>query len=80
MTAMRVTATVVGNTLVVDDSVELPEGTRVEVDFHVVEGGEGVVVDEETVAELEQALKEADAGDFVSEEEVWARIEARYGK
>ena len=53
MTNMRVTATVVGNTLVVDD---------------------------ETAAELAQALKEADAGDFVSEEEVWASIEARYGK
>lgn len=80
MTAMRVTATVVGNTLVVDSSVELPEGTRVEVELHVVEGGEGVVVDDETAAELALALKEADAGDFVSEEEVWASIEARYGK
>lgn len=80
MLGMRVKATVVGNTLVVDDDVQLPEGTRVEVDLQVMEGGEGVVLDEETVAELQQAIKEADAGDFVSEEDVWARIEARYGK
>lgn len=80
MRAMRVKATVVGNTLVVDSDVQLPEGTRVEAELHVLEGSEGVTVDEETVQELEQALKEADAGDFVSEEEVWAGIEARYGK
>lgn len=34
-------------------------------------------MDEETARELELAQQEADAGDFVSEEEVWADIEAR---
>lgn len=80
MAGMRVTATVVGNTLLLDQDVQLPDGARVEAELRLVENGEGVVVDDETAAELEQAHKEADAGDFVTEEEVWADIEARYGK
>ena len=107
MAGMRVKATVVGNTLVLEDGVtlpkestavdivmldadtetllrdqdvQLPDGARVEAELRLVENGEGVVVDDETAAELEQAHKEADAGDFVTEEEVWADIEARYGK
>jgi hypothetical protein len=80
MTAMRVTATVVGNTLVVDSGVEFPEGARVEAELRLVEGAAGVVVDEETAAELELAHQEADAGDFVSEEEVLASLRARRRK
>lgn len=41
---------------------------------------ESVTLDDATVSELQEALSEADAGDFVSEEEVWSKIEARYGK
>jgi hypothetical protein len=80
MTGMRVRATVVGNTLVVDNDVQLPEGARVEADLQMVDDGEGVEVDAETAAELELAHQEADAGDFVSEEEVWANLEARRQK
>ncbi|MER2565725.1 MAG: hypothetical protein ABTQ32_33690 [Myxococcaceae bacterium] len=80
MTSMRVTATVVGNTLVVDSGVEFPEGARVEAELRLVDGGAGVVVDEETAAELELANQEADAGDFVSEEEVLASLRARRRK
>lgn len=76
MKAMRMKARVVGNTLVVEDGVSLPEGAEVEVDV-VLHVPEGVEVDEETASELELAHQEADAGDFVSEEEVWADIEAR---
>lgn len=76
MTPMRVKATVVGNTLVVDDDVHLPEGTRVEAELQLVDS-EGVVVDAATAAELELAHQEADAGDLVGEEEVWASLEAR---
>lgn len=76
MKAMRMKARVVGNTLVVEDGVSLPEGAEVEVDV-VLHVPEGVEVDEETARELELAHQEADAGDFVSEEEVWADIEAR---
>lgn len=60
-----------GNTVVLEEV--LPEGVAVDVVVH------DSTVDEETVAELQQALREADAGEFVSEEEVWAAIEARYG-
>ena len=77
MTPMQVKATDVGNTLVVDEDVHLPEGARVEGELQVVDGGEGVEVDDATAAELELAHREADAGDFVSEEEVWASLEAR---
>jgi hypothetical protein len=80
MAGIRVTATVVGNTLLLDQDVQLPDGARVEAELRLVENGEGVVIDDETAAELEQALKEADAGDFVTEEEVWAKFKARYGK
>lgn len=75
MHPMRVKATVVGNTLVVDDDVVLPDGARVEGELRLVEPG-SVRVDAETVAELEKAHQEADAGDFVSAEEVLARLEA----
>jgi predicted phage tail protein len=77
LTGMRVRATVVGNTLVLDNDLQLPEGARVEADLQMVNDDEGVEVDAETAAELELAHNEADAGDFVSEEEVWAGLKAR---
>ncbi|MER2564413.1 MAG: hypothetical protein ABTQ32_27030 [Myxococcaceae bacterium] len=40
---------------------------------------EPIESDEELAKELILAIKEADEGDFVSEEEVWAEIDALYG-
>jgi len=60
---------------VVDDDVVLPEGARVEGELRLVEAG-SVSVDAETAAELEKAHQEADAGDFVSAEEVFAGLTA----
>lgn len=71
---MRVTGTVVGNTLVVDSDLLLPEGSRVEGDLQVLEAGAGIEVDAETVKELELAHQEADAGEFVTEEDVLATL------
>ncbi len=81
MTDMRVVkGKVVGNTVVLEEV--LPEGSDVDVVLRAVPRAEseGVEVDDETAQELMLALKEADAGDFVSEEEVLAQIEAQYGK
>lgn len=81
MTDMRVVkGKVVGNTVVLEEV--LPEGSDVDVVLRTVPSAnsEGVELDEETAQELMLALKEADAGDFVSEEEVLAQIEAQYGK
>jgi hypothetical protein len=76
MMGMRVRVRVVGNTLVVDKDVQLPpEGEELEAELRLVSDGQP---DEETVQELMAALKEADAGDFVSREDVWARIKARH--
>ncbi|MDP3232853.1 MAG: hypothetical protein Q8N26_08755 [Myxococcales bacterium] len=72
---MRVKATVVRNTLVPDGELQLPEGTRVEAVLRIID--DGVEIDDETAADLELALQEADAGDFVTEEEFWASIEWR---
>lgn len=77
MTGIRVKATVVGNTLVVDNDVQLPEGARVEAELQMLDDGEGVEVEAETAAELELAHQEADAGDFVSEAEVLISLDAR---
>jgi predicted transcriptional regulator len=75
MTTMRVKATVVGNTLALDGELQLPEGARVDAVLRIID--DGVEIDDETVAELELALQEADAGDFVTEEELWASVESR---
>ncbi len=72
---MRVKATVVGNTLVPDGDLELPEGTRVEAVLRIID--DGVEVDDETAAELELGHQEADAGDFVTEEDLLASIDSR---
>ena len=81
MKAMRVKVHVVGNTLVLDEDVQLPpEGVRLEAELKLVDGADAWDMDEETAQDLMAALKEADAGDFVSEEEVWADINARLRK
>lgn len=78
MVGMRVKVRVAGNTLVLEEDVQLPpEGAHLEAELKLVsEAATDFEMDEETEKDLVQALKEADAGDFVSEEEVWADIEA----
>ncbi len=73
MTAMRVKATVVGNTLVLEDGVTLPEGTEVEV----LTDDEGVHIDDATAIELAEAMKEADTEEGVPAEEVFASLPPR---
>lgn len=70
---MRVKARVVGNTLVVEAGVSLPEGAEVEVDV-LLRSEDSVEVDEATAKELELAHREADAGDFAGEHEVAADL------
>ena len=74
MLSMRVVkGKVVGNTVLVEEV--LPEGAEVEVRVE-----EGFVPDEETAKELAMALKEADAGDFISEADFWKQMKARRQK
>lgn len=73
MTRMRVKATVVGNTLVLEDGVTLPDGTEVEV----LTGDEGVHIDDATADELAEAMKEADTEEGVPAEEVFAALPPR---
>jgi hypothetical protein len=63
MTGMRVTATVVGNTLVVDDGVEL----RVEVVLRAVGGDDNTTwdVSDEEWAELQAAVDEAETAEGI---------------
>ena len=71
MAGMRVVkGRVVGNTVVVDE--KLPEGADAEVRVE-----DGFMPDEETAKELAHALKEADAGDFISEAEFWKQAKER---
>lgn len=65
MLGMRVVkGKVVGNTVLVDEV--LPQGAEVEVRLD-----DGFVPDEETAKGLATALKEAEAGDFISEADFW---------
>lgn len=73
MMGMRVKATVVGNTLVLEDGVTLPEGTEVEV----LTRDEGVHIDDATAEELAEAMKEADTEEGVPAEEVFAALPPR---
>lgn len=71
MADMRVVkGKVVGNAVMVEET--LPEGAEVEVRVE-----DGFVPDEETAKELARALKEAAAGDFVSEGDFWKQVRAR---
>ena len=72
MTGMRVRGKVVGNVVVLEES--MPEGTEVEV---VTADEGGVYVDEATEAELAEAIKEADTEEGVSVEEAFARLPPR---
>jgi hypothetical protein len=73
MAGMRVKATVVGNTLVLEEGVTLPEGTQVEV----LTSDEGVHIDDATAAELAEAMKEADTEEGVAAEDVFAALPPR---
>ncbi|MEW5743794.1 MAG: hypothetical protein AB1938_33085 [Myxococcota bacterium] len=71
---MRVKATVVGNTLVLEEGVTLPEGAEVEV----LLGDEGgASIDDATAEELAQAMAESDVEEGVPAEEVFARLPPR---
>lgn len=78
MTDMRVKATVVGNTLVVEDGVPLPEGTRVDVVLRAAgdEDSEGWDLSDEEWAELDESIAEADRGELIPAEAVVAELRA----
>lgn len=76
MEPMRVRARVVGNTLVLEDGVTLPEGTEVEV----LTSDEGVQIDDAAAAELAEAMKEADTEGGVPAEEVFAALPPTPGR
>ena len=63
---MRVRATVVGNTLVVEEALPLPEGTRVDVVLRAAgDDSEGWDLSDEEWAELDAAQAEADRGELI---------------
>ena len=72
MTGMRVRGKVVGNVVVLEES--MPEGTEVEV---VTADEGGIYVDDATEEELAQAMKEADVEPGVTVEEAFARLPPR---
>jgi len=78
MTGMRVKATVVGNTLVVEDGVPLPEGTRVNVVLRAVgdEDAESWDLSDEEWAELDESIAEADRGELIPADVVLAELRA----
>jgi hypothetical protein len=78
MTAMRVKATVVGNTLVVDSDVGLPEGARVELVLRAVgEDDESTWdVSDEDWAELQTAMDEAETAEGIPAEVALAELRA----
>ncbi len=84
MGTMRLTATVVGNTLALDEDAKLPEGAKVELVLRVVEGseesvGQGFVLTPQMEAELAEADAEIDRGEYVSAEESLRQLRASLG-
>lgn len=77
MSSMRLKATVVGNTLVVDSEVGLPEGARVEVVVRA-EGAESATwdVSDDDWAELEAAAEEAETAEGLPAEAALAELRA----
>lgn len=67
-----VTGTVVAGKVVVED-VELPEGSTVTILTQELE--EEVVLSPEDEAELLEAIAEADRGETISAEELFARLD-----
>ena len=78
MTAMRVKATVVGNTLVVDSNVGLPEGARVEVVLRAVNEDDELTwdVSDEAWAELQAAVDEAETAEGLPADAALAELRA----
>ncbi|MDP1917507.1 MAG: hypothetical protein Q8L14_14800 [Myxococcales bacterium] len=78
MTAMRVKATVVGNTLVVDPDVGLPEGARVEVMVRAVANDDESTwdVSDEDWAALQTAMDEAESTEGIPVEVALAELRA----
>ena len=78
MTAMRVKATVVGNTLVVDSDVGLPEGARVEVMVRAVANDDESTwdVSDEDWAALQTAMDEAESTEGIPLEVALAELRA----
>jgi len=78
MTAMRMKATVVGKTLVVDSDVGLPEGARVELVLRAVgEDDESTWdVSDEDWAELQTAMDEAETAEGIPAEVALAELRA----
>ncbi len=78
MTIMRVKATVVGNTLVVEGDVPLPQGSRVELVLRAVNEDDESTwdVSDEDWAELQAAMDEAETAEGVPAEVVLAELRA----
>ena len=74
---MRVKATVVGNTLVLEEGVSLPEGTRVDVVLRAVGAdSDGWDLSEEAWAEIDESIAEADRGELIPADVVLAELRA----
>lgn len=78
MKAMRVKATVVGNTLVMDSDVGLAEGARVELVLRAVGEDDGSTwdVSDEDWAELQIAMDEAETAEGIPAEAALAELRA----
>lgn len=77
MVSMRLKATVVGNTLVVEDGVPLPEGTRVDVVLRAVEDDSGGWdLSDDEWAEIDESIAEADRGALIPADVVLAELRA----
>ncbi|MDP2273244.1 MAG: hypothetical protein Q8N23_13185 [Archangium sp.] len=77
MLSMRVKATVVGNTLVVEDGVPLPEGTRVDVVLRAVgDEADGWDLSDDEWAAIDESIAEADRGELIPAEVVLAELRA----
>ncbi len=75
---MRVKATVVGNTLVVDTNVGLPEGARVELVMRAVNDGDESTwdVSDDDWADLQTAMDEAETAEGIPAEDALAELRA----
>lgn len=68
------TARVKDGAIVPDEGVELPEGVRVTVVAGDVEGQSAVELTRDQQAELAESIAEADRGELISAEELFARL------
>lgn len=74
---MRAKAKVVGNTLVLEENLALPEGAEVDLVLRVVgDDASGWDVSDEAWAELEASMEEAERGELIPAEAVLAELRA----